>query len=157
MIRRIQSTSEGAVSSGKIKDCTVRALANIKDMPYEQAEQTLRNFGRKNNKGCQLHVWVPAYESFGIKMVGIYGRTNNAKWVRSNYPSVPCNSSITIGKLIDGLNKNKKYVVLIRGHVFAVVDGCIIDIVDNHAQWQVVALFELEESTKGVFKTEFVD
>ena len=157
MTRLIPSVTQGAVQSGKTKDCTVRALANATDMPYEQADLALKTAGRTDNKGCYPRIWVPVYESFGFKMVGIFGRTGNANWFRAMYPSVPWNSSVTVGKLVPTLSRTKSYIVVVKGHVFAVVGGCVIDTFDNRAQRQVIALFELQENTSDVFKMKFVD
>lgn len=143
MIRLIPSVTQGATCSGKAKDCTVRALANATDIPYEQADLALKTAGRVDNKGCSARIWVPVYESFGIKMIGIFGRTGNANWFKAMYPNVPKYSSVTVGKLVPTLSRIKSYVVCIKGHVFAVVGGCIIDTFDNRAQQQVIALFEL--------------
>ena len=157
MIRRIPSVTQGATCSGKAKDCTVRALANATDMPYEQADLALKTAGRKDNEACSPVIWVPVYESFGFKMVGIFGRTSNANWFKAMYPNVPKFSSVTAGKLVPTLNRTKSYVVLVKGHVFAVVGGCVIDTFDNRAQMQVIALFELQENSEDVFKMKFVD
>ena len=157
MIRRIPSVTQGATCSGKDKDCTVRALANITDMPYEKADWALKAAGRTDNKGCSPRIWVPVYESFGIKMVSIFGKTGNALWFEYNYPSVPKCRSITVGKLIPTLSRTKTYAVVIKSHVFAVVGGCVIDTFDNRAQQQVIALFELQENSEDVFKMKFVE
>jgi hypothetical protein len=89
------------------QDCTVRALCVAANLPRETADALLTKHGRARMKGCRSNVFGPAYEEAGAVRVSDLRRQTLAAFVRNN--------------------PRGRFVVLVRGHALAVVDGVIHD------------------------------
>jgi hypothetical protein len=46
------------ISSGQRNDCTIRALASLCNVPYEQAELVLAIAGKTDNRGFNVYDWI---------------------------------------------------------------------------------------------------
>lgn len=89
-------------------DCSVRAIAAVTNNDYELAHNTLRMFGRKKNKRTTRDAMF-----LSIKLLGFSCREVNFE-----------------GKTVRTVQReltNGKYLVFVRAHVLAVVDGEAID------------------------------
>ncbi len=144
-MKRIQSVYRGATSStgNEHNDCTVRALANAIDMPYDQAHALLKKHGRKDRKGAYFPTMKAAYEEAGFIVNAVYGTTKRA--LHAAYVTKEkAKQGITLGKLLPTLGFGE-YIVNTTGHAVAVVNGKIIDTFDNPANKHVVAVFKKVE------------
>jgi hypothetical protein len=107
MIPFIQ-TDSGREASGVTEraDCTVRAVAAALALDYRTAHGMLARAGRKNNRGFRFR--EPAIEGLGFESL----------------PEYSCKSWT---KVSEALPKRGSFIVRVRSHVFAVVDGTIRD------------------------------
>jgi len=136
----IRPISSGAYTVNEHRDCTVRALANSAGILYGNAHNILRQYGRKDKRGCTHRVWHDAYTNNGMSLVGIYGKTNGAKSI-SKRLNIAAHKGITLGRILPQLNDGK-YLVIITGHALAVVDGAVIDLGHNRSNSSVIAVYK---------------
>ena len=111
---------------GETKDCTVRALACAKGISYDEAHAHMKAHGRVDGKGVWASTLCDAYEAAGFKLTGIYGTTQKARFMRRSFPNVKWHRGASLKKMLPHLSKGR-YIVGMRGHVFAVVDGVVMD------------------------------
>jgi len=107
---QLVTTDSGRISSGYFyerNDCTVRALALAAKIPYAEAHSHLKAHGRKAGKGVMHKPLVAAYD----KYVGEHHRTSVYK---RDLPTVA--AFITAHPV-------GTFIVNVRGHVFALIDG----------------------------------
>ncbi len=130
------------------KDCTVRSLANAASIPYTVAHAAMKDAGRREMRGADISVYGPAYMKMGFELVGLYGTTDSAVYncytMRRKGVDVSLSKGITLGRMMEKLQRGR-YIVIVRGHALAVVNGKVID---NHAvssAKSVVALFKMKE------------
>lgn len=140
---RIKSDSRGCERfAGEDNDCTVRALANALGMPYKLAHGILAKAGRKPKHGMVVSDWQPVYERLGLKLQSVHGSTKGARFVSHKY-NIERQQGITLEKLLPRLQQGR-YVIKIRGHVLAVVNGKVLDYGNNPAGCRVAAVYKLE-------------
>ena len=140
--KHLLSTS-GITKQGARNDCSVRALANAGGIPYETSEAIHARNGRKHNAGATIETVTKAYGEAGFELQGVYGDTKQAWYWRNlmltNYKQHL--KGTTLAKFVQQNNKGK-YICLVRGHAFAVVDGAVIDKQHLLAGKRVVAVFK---------------
>lgn len=124
-------------------DCTVRALACVLDLPYDECHDLLKSFGRIDGQPINAVAMHRAFESVGIKLVAAYGTTNSAKW-NSSVWGVKALKGRTLAKLLPEL-QNGRFIVELRAHVFAVVDGDVLDIGPMSGAVSVAGLYKCED------------
>lgn len=98
---------------GETMDCTVKATALACRIPYEEAHAICAEAGRKPRQGAYTHKIADLLEHKGYRVKRFNPRQPNG----SRY------TPKTIGKR---LNRGH-YMCQVRGHVFAVVDGKVLD------------------------------
>lgn len=102
------------------KDCTVRALTHATGLPYDICHAVCRSYGRAN--GRAMGKWfqtmleaergiIPAFAS--KRFVRVFDRNRGQRATLENWTRCA---------------KPGRYIVDIRQHVFAVIDGCIHDV-----------------------------
>ena len=99
---------EHSIYIGKgLNDCSVRALASLDNIQYNESYNILKSLGRKDNKGFDLRIILQHLQN--------NGRFNNMT------PLIK-DKGITIRKLINAnvLNKNVNYLVMSEAHIFTV-------------------------------------
>jgi hypothetical protein len=139
----IKSDSKGVERfEGEANDCTVRALANVLGAPYPLAHKLLTAAGRKPKRGMLWSQWSKVYNRLGIKMVSVHGSTKSARFIARS-SGVKLSQGITIEKMLPLISKGR-YIVQVTGHVFAVIDGKILDYGYNPAGARVASLYKLE-------------
>lgn len=95
-------------------DCTVKALTAATGLPYDDCHKALAKQGRKPRKGCHFHtVGKRAAADLGFLMETMDWRDYDAKTMISAERD---------RKLAKG-----RYVLQVRRHVAALVDGKVID------------------------------
>jgi hypothetical protein len=90
-------------------DCTVRALALCLGLPYMEAYGKMAQLGRKKNTGFPLR----------------FHSLDNLKGLFEIRPDLSCR---TLGKVLPEI-RSGRFIVRIYNHVFAVIDGEILDTV----------------------------
>lgn len=125
------------------KDCTVRALANAAGMPYKTAHSILARAGRQQRRGMTFTPLHKVYTRMGFKLKGVFGSTYEARYIAGSLNVEP-QQGVTLARMMQRL-QNGRYIVKISGHVFAVVDGKMLDYYGNLAGSRVQALWELEQ------------
>lgn len=140
MAKLITPARAGVFTFGETRDCTVRALANSAGLQYGNAHSILKRHGRPNKRGCTHYVWHDAYISNGMSLVGVYGKTGNAKSLARRL-SVVAQDGITLGRMLPTLTQGS-YIVIITGHALAVVDGGVVDMNLNRANSRVIAVYK---------------
>lgn len=91
-------------------DCTVRAIAITKGLPYDVAYDLLKSEGRKSHRGFNLQKWLnqqPWAKKIAFQAVKGQPRMNPSTFCRQ-FP-------------------NGSYICRSAKHVFAVVDGVLCD------------------------------
>lgn len=131
--------------TGEANDCTVRALANAAGLPYNIAHRVLAKAGRKPKRGAPLEAMTAAYKRMGFVTQSIHGTTKCARYLAKKIEtSVEVQRGISLAYMLPRINDGR-YIVLVRGHVFAVVNGKVLDYGDNPAGCSVVAVYKLEK------------
>lgn len=100
----IKKYRESIDALSETNDCTVRALAAMMNISYEEAHDTMRRHGRKNRGGSFVSATARAYSEYGLTL----REENNptfAQWLRAN--------------------PRAKAIVRVRGHVFTVKNGVV--------------------------------
>jgi hypothetical protein len=99
---------------GEHNDCTVMALTAATGCSYDDCHAALQQAGRKNRRGCQFPtIGKRAAKSLGFLMEELDYRDYSAK------------TMITAER--DRRLATGKYVIRVRGHVAALVDGKVVD------------------------------
>jgi hypothetical protein len=94
----------------QINDCTVRALALTCSLPYDDAYDILKVAGRKSSRGFQFSSWL-----------------NAQVWAeRISFPAVKGKRRMNPASFVQQFPKGR-YICQVAKHVFAVVDGLVID------------------------------
>lgn len=140
----IKSDSKGVERfENEENDCTVRALANASGMPYRLAHKIMRKAGRVERRGMTTDQWVPVLDRLGFTLQSIHGTTKGARYLSHKTGKVP-QPGITLDNLLNRLGYGR-FIIKIRGHVLAVVDGKVLDYGHNAAGSKVQAVYKLEK------------
>lgn len=131
------------------KDCTVRALANAASMPYTEAHSMLAAVGRVNEQGMRMADYSKAYFKAGFRLVSFFGTTDGAileryAMMHSTGIVYPREKGISFGRLVAERLQRGRFIVLVRGHALAVVNGKVFDTHATSNQKSVIAYFELQ-------------
>ena len=138
----IKSDSKGVERfEGEANDCTVRALANASGMPYKLAHKIMRKAGREERRGMHADHWLPVLNRLGFTLESIHGTTRGAKYLSYKTGKL-AQPGITLDNLLNRLGYGR-FIIKIRGHVLAVVDGQVLDYGYNPAGSKVQAVFKL--------------
>lgn len=140
MAKLITPAKLGVYSYAESRDCTVRALSNSTGLHYGNAHAILKKHGRSDKRGCTYKVWHDAYTEAGVSLMGVYGTTHSARTLARGV-SVVAQDGITLGRILPKLASGS-YIVIIRGHALAVVDGAIIDTNSNRINSRVIAVYK---------------
>ncbi len=118
-------------------DCTVRAAARALNLPYTEVHAAAANKGRKRWKGFNTRTLLSA---LNINTVSIDPATlveqpsGASRYGALRYPTLT---------QIEPLLKRGRFILRIRGHVFAVIDGVQHDISINGARCRVQEIWEV--------------
>lgn len=143
-MQKIQAVTRGATSAGETRDCTVRALSNASEMPYDQAHALLKKHGRKDRRGAFFSTMLKAYNEAGFVLDSVHGTTHSARYA-ALISKRKAQEGITLANILPKLAFGE-YIVNTTGHAVAVVNGKIIDTFDNPAGKRVVAVFKKIDS-----------
>lgn len=154
MIRNKVITDAGRVTSGyagEEKDCTVRALAKAGNMSYEQAHTIMAEEGRKTGRGASMiggilnaamkklltykYIELPKHERVYNGAPGFVGINNRPILVHRNVGP-------NIKQFVERYPRGR-YILRIKKHVFAVIDGVMYDKYKQHGGAEVKAVWEI--------------
>lgn len=142
--RFIKSASKGVERfDNEENDCTVRALANAYGMPYKLAHRIMAKQGRKPKAGLHPTETHAALIRLGFELEGVYGTTKKARFLAKLLSRQP-KAGTTLGTLLSRIGLGR-YVVTIRGHALAIVDGEVLDYGNNLANSSVATVYRLPE------------
>ena len=131
----------GASCSFERNDCSVRALSNATAISYEEAHAKIQAIGRKQGKGVNTGELSKFYRELGLQMK-IVGTTKVADYFRRIHQDVEAIEGRTVENMLKQLTTGK-HIVAIKGHVFAVVDGKVLDKGMMKAGTRVVAVYSV--------------
>lgn len=112
--------------AGETNDCTVRAFAAAANIPYTEAHAIMAKHGRKFGDGTRHATQIKAYAEKGGKLKAIFGNTRGARFRAHSEPHVPHEKGITLKTLLDEIPLGR-FVCLMRGHAFAIIDRELAD------------------------------
>lgn len=136
---KIVPVATGVTKDGERNDCVVRAITNVSGQQYDTVHSLLKKHGRKDCKGTYWNTTESVMTELGYEC--LYMGTNKmALWYGKAKGKAYESKSVSLGKLVKDLPKGK-YVVYIRGHATALVDGQLIDTFPNNANSRVMAIF----------------
>lgn len=122
---------------GERNDCTVKALALTCQIPYEQSHEVFRKLGRRKGRGFRTMLAFPSFRKLGFqfeKITNQYG---------GDTPLQPGTAYRYTPKTIGKLCKKGRYLAFCRGHVFAVIDGKVMDWTEGRKH-KIIKLFKVE-------------
>ena len=127
MIKNSETNAKIARSFNETNDCHVRAMANGLGINYRQAHAYHKKLGRKNRRGTNWKISKQFQADYGKKAYIVdkyYGDVVSCSVEHCSVPNAP--------KTINQLTKDERfskgaYVVYVRGHAAAMVDGKMQD------------------------------
>ena len=142
------TTGKEDLLNGEKNDCSVRALANSTGMSYCKAHFLLDRAGRKDQTAMCSVTLAKFYCTMGFS-VEFFGNTKQTQYLlwmhnrtldtRINLKSSTLRTMLASGKYNEG-----KFIFGTKDHVFAVVNGCIIDDGYNLSTVRIVEVFTLK-------------
>lgn len=115
----IKPKYKGAIAPSRYNeqnDCSVRSIANAKNITYEQAHNLLKSLGRKD--GC-----TTSDRNVAIGCVTLGGKL---KLFQADYQEQYQVVAKTLKRYLPYLQTGV-FVVIMSNHTFAMIDGAIID------------------------------
>lgn len=110
-------------------DCAVRAFANVGVDTYPNVREKLFLMGRKQFKGTEVTTTIRLARQHGATIVSL-GKTGARRDSWAKYfdcgADTAANSGCTVANVASRFPKGR-HIVSVRGHVFALVNGRIID------------------------------
>lgn len=147
MAKIIAPISQTAVRiSGESKDCVIRAAANATGMKYEDIHVIAKKNGRKDGHGTSMEVLLKTYRDIGVHLSGVVGTTDSADLTRRVAKRLNVVHSEFNGITLERFLRAKstgKYICLMRGHAFAVVNGKLVDAGSLRGGTRITAFFKV--------------
>ena len=123
-------------------DCAVRAIANVSSTPYPELRQRMMELGRRMNRGTPWSTLNEVYKEQGARDITLWGNAGKKIKLWTHHDKVE--TGITVANFIKAHQKGR-YIVVIRKHAFALVNGQVIDIVKNKAGSRVMVSYYFGE------------
>lgn len=141
----ITPIATGAKVRGNENDCVVRAIANSFNMPYDEAHRLARKHGRRDNRGMPIGMLSSLLREVGAECIGVFGTTIAAGSFGRLFPETTKYRGVTVERAIKMCGTGS-YMFHVRGHIFAVVDGEIVDNAPIPANCYVTAIFGVKDN-----------
>ena len=109
-------------------DCTVRTLAITTKTPYLRAFAILSNAGRKRNRGFYIQKFLKT----------------NKRVCGHFFKKLSFRNPITVNKFVQRYPTGT-YYVLIRGHVFAIMNGTVYDTIEPKPGQRIKMAWRVEQ------------
>lgn len=120
----------GECAANERADCTVIALSIGLGIPYDVAYRMLEAAGRRPNHGFGLSAWLRGKSQIGDMLCGYKVTSVHVPW-------------LTLTQVRHDFPKGR-FIVRKRGHVFAMLDGVVLDMNGAGGRTLVTDLFLLE-------------
>lgn len=130
----VEVSRDESDAMGENNDCTVRALSQATKIPYAEAHERLRKWGRKKGKGIHF-----------ANFIGNYRRINGVR--------------ITPSDMFNGLTLNQlhqeptflkgDWIVRVRRHVYFVSKGVIYDTHQYGGRKKVTKVFKVTQKSES--------
>lgn len=105
---------------GEKNDCSVKAIAAVTGISYEEAIALAAKFGRKARHGMQTPAINEAIISIGFKVTKVDPKTFISRYNRKNIKNV---STFHPERFPEVWKDGKTYLFYVKGHVAAIIDG----------------------------------
>jgi hypothetical protein len=150
----IKGLKGSTIAKSEDKDCTVRALAAVADIPYDLAHNYARAvWSRPPKEGIALAKRLNSQVEFGVNIFGMKIRRVASKAFKPNFPS-----SSTLSYEISPDKKHRqmttlkfrtiykkgRFLVISKGHAFAIINGQVVGNSDDIKQDKRVLLHAWE-------------
>ena len=135
----IPSAAIGATRAGEHNDCMVRAVTNVTGKSYDEVHAIMKKFGRKDRCGTPWYVCAAVMNHLGFEGIAI-GKNRTASYMKRVHGMQHEQKGVTLKRLTQDLPRGK-FVVIVRGHATALVNGNIIDTFDNNGNRDVAVLW----------------
>lgn len=127
VLKRAAAFYNPGAAIGERNDCTVRALHLLTRLSYAEAHAVMAKHGRKPGQGVAGTATV--YKRYGARVVeGTYG----------------CTLAVAMARHSRGF-----FAVFTHGHVFAMIDGKLIDSFADGARKRVRYVMQFPDPTNG--------
>ena len=135
---KFQSTDAGRGAVKERNDCTVCAIASATDTPYQDVHTMLKDAGRKDGHRFKFISWSESNPYvFGYRM--------------KNIP-LPVSVPNTLNQVTKLLPSTGRYIIRVRGrnggHVFAYVNGVMLDKYPEPPKRRVLQIWKLEKNSE---------
>ena len=125
-------------------DCAIRAIANVTTgKGYVMLRQEMMDMGRKLNRGTPWHILDKVYREQGAKTILLWGKAGLKMKHLVNYSAIT-EEGITLKRFVE-THPTGRHIVIVRGHALALVNGRIIDTVNNRLGKRVMASYYFGE------------
>ena len=113
-------------------DCAVIATAAVCGITYKKAHTMCKKAGRKNKDGMLTYTMIRMLEE-------------NGYYIESNilHPKQPNGHGYTAKTIEKALKLNKRYLVFLKDHVFAMIEKDIIDTYARNRNFRIERLIEV--------------
>lgn len=141
----VKPASRGASSKFESNDCTVRALANAANMPYDEAHQKFAEVGRMPHCGARQTQFSKVYLESGFSLVGVFGTTKSSKAAQINLLNFVDEVPFFVGTTLKNFlkkNQDGSFIAIMDGHAFAIVDGDLVDKTEIKENSRICIIFE---------------
>jgi hypothetical protein len=129
---------------GDNKDCVIRAVCNVTGLSRDHVAQVAEAYGRVHGRGCCPETVMNVLRAFNMTLRATCGTTIMVREYSRIADKIGISyrrcEGMTIARALFQM-QHGKWVVLRRGHAFAVVNGKIIDKTPNSPDASVVAIF----------------
>ena len=150
----IKSVATGAYREDEQDDCLVRAVSNVAGKSYDEVHNVCAMHGRKDRKGSSLDVVRSVLNAYKFKGL-VIGKTVTSKYMAWLCPEFDYDPSVS--KTLNSVTKELKagkYLLLIKSHATALINGGIVDTFDNSAGKHVYAIFWLEDQFESINRSQ---
>ena len=110
------------------RDCSVKALAVVAEITYEEAHKICAEVGRTKRRGMQLHAIRAAVSNAGMIIIEEldrwHFRSGSSLCVLANKHGV---KRFTWNSVVKALDPNKKYLISSCNHIAGVINGRVED------------------------------
>ncbi len=123
--------SDSVIAKTETNDCVVRAISSAFEMHYDEAHQFVKvKFGRKDRKGTAFFVGgMRRMVDDKVKINGKSFQTMGNEYGHVSY-EVKVKGQMVKRNMTTGTFIKKypvgKYLVVVRGHVFSIIDGNVV-------------------------------
>jgi hypothetical protein len=129
-------------AKNETNDCTVKALAIVANVTYDEAHRALANAGRKARQGCYQGAQYAALKTLGKKLERVDMRPILATFPKDRKGNIRRNMTTHHPRRFNKVWPKGTYLLYTIGHVSAVVDGVMHDWAANTSR-RVISMYRV--------------